>query len=100
MPTKAVGGAPEPFARSLREMGGIDGGQHCDPLFPDGIRPSVVNVGWNRRAYARMAMLVVVPAEESATVGVGVLEGSEGLGEVRPALGGAEVALGIRVVVA
>ncbi len=52
------------------------------------------------QAYARMAMLVVVPTEKSATVGVGVLEGPEGLREVRAVLQGPEVALDVGVIVA
>ncbi len=47
-----------------------------------------------------MAILMVMPADESATVGVCVLVGSEGFGEVRPVLEGVKMGLDIRVVVA
>lgn len=45
-------------------------------------------------------MVLVVPSEESATVGVGVFEGAEALREVGPVLEGAKVAFAVRVVIA
>ena len=53
-----------------------------------------------RLADAGVAVLVVVPAEEPAAEGAGVLDGAEAVGEVGPVLEGLELALGERVVVA
>ena len=41
-------------------------------------------------------MIVVIPTEEPAAVGMGIFEGPETLGEVRPVLEGPEVALRCR----
>ena len=52
-----------------------------------------MDVGGGVEPDARMAVVVVVPGEEPAAVGVGVLEGAEALREVRPVLEGPELAL-------
>jgi len=51
-------------------------------LFTDGLRPAVVHVGGSMKSNARMTMIVVIPTEESRTVGVAVFVGAEAIGEV------------------
>jgi len=70
------------------------------PLISDRFRPAVVDVGRSVQADSRMAMVVVVPTEESSTVGTSVLEAAEPVGEVRSVLEGPELRFRVRVVVA
>lgn len=80
-------------------MGGVGSVQDHGSSVSDLFGSAVVDVGWRVEADARMTMFVVIPAEESTAVGVGVLEGAEAVRELRPILEGAEVRFGIRVVV-
>ena len=61
---------------------------------------AVVNVGGSVEPDPRMAVVVVVPTEESSTVGTGILEASEPVGEVRSVLEGAELRFRIAIVIA
>ena len=69
-------------------------------LRPDRLGPAVVDVGRSVQADARMAVIVVVPGEESSAVGTGVLEAAEPVGEVRPVLEGPELRFRVRIVIA
>ena len=60
----------------------------------------MVDVGGGVEADAGVAVLVVVPAEEAAAEGVGVLIAAEAVGELGAIFHGAELAFGVRVVVA
>jgi hypothetical protein len=57
-------------------------------LFSDRFGPAVVHVGWGMKSNARMTMIVVIPSEKSGTVGVGVFEAAEAIGEVGSVLEG------------
>ncbi len=81
-------------------MVGVSGHQDCGPLVADRLSPSVVDVSGGVQADAGVTMLVVVPAEKSATVRASILEGPEGLREIRPVLHqGPEVALDVGAVI-
>jgi hypothetical protein len=60
-------------------------------LFADGFGPAVVHVSGGMKSNARMTMIVVVPTEESGTVGLAVFERAEAIGEVRSVLEGPEL---------
>lgn len=61
--------------------------EHRTALIPDCFSSSVVDVSGDMYPNARMTMIVVIPSEESATVGPSVLETAELVGEVRPVNG-------------
>jgi hypothetical protein len=65
----------------------------------DRLGPAVVDVGRRVEPDARMTVIVVVPTEESSTVGAAVLEAAEPVRELRSIFEGAELAFGIRIVV-
>jgi hypothetical protein len=60
-------------------------------LSSDRFGPAVVDVGGCVQADARVAVVVVIPAEEPGTVGTSVLEAAESVGEVRSILEGPEL---------
>ena len=68
-------------------------------LFSDRFGPAVVHVGWGMKSNARMTMIVVIPSEKSGTVGVGVFEAAEAIGEVGSVLEGPELRFTERVVI-
>ena len=60
-------------------------------LLSDLFSPAVVDVGRGVQADSRMTVIVVVPTEESSTVGTSVLEAAEPVGEVGSVLEGPEL---------
>ena len=64
----------------------VGAGEHDAPLLVDEFGPAVVHVGGGVIADARVAVVVVVPPEESPAEAVGVLERAEPVGEVGPVL--------------
>ena len=66
----------------------------------DPFGPAVVNVGGSVQSDARVAVVVVVPTEESSTVGTGIFEAAEAVGEVWSVLEGAELRFRIAIVIA
>ena len=62
-------------------------------LFPDRLGPAVVHIGGGMKSNARMTMIVVIPTEESRTVGVAVFIRAEAIGEVGSVLEGPELRL-------
>jgi hypothetical protein len=69
-------------------------------LFPDPVCSPVVDVRRRVIPDAGMTMILVIPAEESATVAPGVLEAAEPVGEIWPVLEGPELGFAVGVVVA
>ena len=59
---------------------------------PDRFGPAVVDVGRRVEPDARMTVVVVIPTEKANTVGAGVLEAAEAVGELRSILEGPELA--------
>jgi hypothetical protein len=78
---------------------GVGDVEHDCALGSDGRGPPVVDVGRRVEPDAGVTVLVVVPTEEPAAVGVRVLEAAEPVGELGAVLEGAELALAERVVV-
>jgi hypothetical protein len=62
-------------------MLGIGGAEHVSPLGPDEFGAAVVDVSRGMEPDAGVTVLVVVPAEEPATEGMGVLVAAEAVGE-------------------
>jgi hypothetical protein len=75
------------------------GGQDVGAGGADEFGAPVVHVGGHVQAYAGMAMIMVVPAEEPVAEHPRVLDAAEAVGEVRPVLQGLELRLGVGVVV-
>ena len=65
----------------------------------DGIRLAVVDLVRGHEADPGVMMILVVPVEELAAEGLGILDAAEPAGKARLVLQGFEVALGERVVV-
>ena len=80
-------------------MGRERGAEHGGSFVAHGLGSAVVDVGGNVQAQAGMAVLVVVPAEESLAVQPGSLDRGEPGGEVRAILQRLELSLAVGVVV-
>src|SRR5437773_1737131 len=80
-------------------MLGVGGAEDLGAPGPHHLGAAVVDVGGGVEPNAGVAVLLVVPAEEPATEGMGVLEAAEPVGELGPVFHGAELALGVGVVV-
>ncbi len=68
----------------------IRGIEHDLPLLEDGPRLAVVNHRWCEPLDARVAVLLVIPSEESLAKGAAVLDSTKPFREVRPVLQRAE----------
>ena len=73
--------------------------EHILALPQDAFRLAIVNRGWRQQAYARMTVLVVVPPKKTLTKSTTVLDAPKAVRELRPIFQGAELTLGIRIVV-
>ena len=60
---------------------------------------TIVNHRWRQQAYARVTVLFVVPLKKSLAESTTVLDAPKAVRELRPLLEGAELTLGIRIVV-
>jgi len=78
---------------------GIGVEQDDSALFSDRFGPAVVDVGGGMKSNARMTMIVVIPSEKSGTVGMGVFEAAEAIGEVGSVLEGPELRFTERIVI-
>ena len=72
-------------------VGSVSGVQDEPALSPHELGPAVVDVGGCVEADPRMAVVGVVPAEETPAEGVGVLEAAEAARELWTVLEGAEL---------
>ena len=88
------------LAHEAPGVGGIGGVEYVAALCTDDLGAAVVHVGGGMEPDTRVAVVVVIPGEQSSAVSVRVLEGTEDLGEVRPVLEGPEMAFDVRIVVA
>ena len=80
-------------------MSGIGGGEHVGSPGPHQLGAVVVDISRGMEPDAGVTVLVVVPAEEPAAEGVGVLVAAEAVGELGPVFHGAELAFAVGVVV-
>jgi len=63
-------------------VGGVGGVEHFGPVGLDGLGPAVVHIGGSVEPDTGVAVLVVIPGEEPAGEGMGILEGPETFGEL------------------
>ena len=70
------------------QVGGVENGL---TLFTDGRSLAEVDHGGRQHADAGMAMVVVIPGEESLAEGVAVLKAAEAIGELGAILHGAKL---------
>jgi hypothetical protein len=73
----------------VSQVGGVE---NRLPLFPDAGRLAVMDHGGRHHADPGVAMLVVVPREESLAEGAAVLNAAEAIGKLGALLQGAELA--------
>jgi len=73
-------------------MLGVGVEQDDTPLAADRLGAAVVDVGRRVEPDARMTMVVVIPTKEANTVGAGVLETAEAVGELGSIVEGPELA--------
>src|SRR4051794_23095932 len=76
---------------------GVGGGQHLGADRVDGVGLSVVDVVRGVPGDSGMPVFGVVPGEEAAAEGAGVLDAAEAGWEVGPVLQGPELGLAVRI---
>jgi hypothetical protein len=73
--------------------------EHILALPQEVFRLTIVNHRWCQQAYPGVTVLLVVPPKKNLTKSTTVLDAPKAVRELRPILEGAELTLGIRIVV-
>lgn len=94
-----AGGRLRQAALEAQRIGLVGLLQNLGTLDAQGLGGAIVDGVRGHQAYAAVAVLLVVPVEETLTVSACALERAEALGEVGAVLQGLELRLRVRVVI-